>query len=78
MQPHATPAAASRESGEQARTRALVRFNGLAFHGIVCASLLESAAPAQAARLAQRFAHYPDVRLWLEERWWPRRGKRGD
>ena len=40
--------AAQREKSEQARARAIVRFNGLLFYGLGSASFLESAAPLQA------------------------------
>jgi hypothetical protein len=66
-----------REPAEQARTRALVRFNGLVFHSLAIASLLESAAPKHAERLVRVFGAYPDVRLWLEGYWRPRRAALG-
>jgi hypothetical protein len=66
-----------RESNEQARVRALVRFNGLAFHSLAAASFLETATPRQANRLAQAYAARPDVRAWLEQVWWPQRAELG-
>ena len=77
MQANATMTANQREQSEQARVRALVRFNGLTFHSLATASFLETAVPAQASRLAQSFAAWPDVRLWLEQVWWPRRAELG-
>lgn len=67
----------ARPQGEQARVRALVRFNGLTFHSVAAASLLETAAPFQARRLGAVFRADPDATLWLEERWWPRRAELG-
>lgn len=66
-----------RESGEQARARALVRFNGPMFHSLATASFLETAVPAQAHRLSLAFAACPDVALWLEQIWWPQRAETG-
>jgi hypothetical protein len=66
-----------RAQNEQARARALVRFNGLTFHSLAAASFLERAVPAQVGRLAGVFAAYPDVCLWLEQIWWPQRAELG-
>jgi hypothetical protein len=77
MQTTATSTNTPRESNEQARLRALVRFNGLAFHSLAAASFLETAAPRQANRLAQALAARPDVVAWLEQVWWPRRAELG-
>jgi len=77
MQANATMTTNQREQSEQARVRALVRFNGLTFHSLATASFLETAVPAQVSRLAQSFAALPDVRLWLEQVWWPRRAELG-
>jgi hypothetical protein len=66
-----------REQNEQARVRALVRFNGLTFHSLACASFLETAVPQQINRLARSFGDRPDVRLWLEQVWWPQRADLG-
>jgi hypothetical protein len=66
-----------REQNEQARVRALVRFNGLTFHSLAAASFLETIVPAQVNRLAQSFTAWPDVRLWLEQVWWPQRAELG-
>ena len=77
MQATATSMNTPRESNEQARLRALVRFNGLAFHSLAVASFLETAAPLQATRLLQACdAHSPLVG-WLEHAWWPRRADLG-
>lgn len=62
----------SREKSDQARARAIVRFNGLLFHGLACASFLETAAPLHADRLARIFATRPEVGLWLKQSWCPR------
>lgn len=66
-----------RERSEQARTRAIIRFNGLLFHSLAAASFLESAAPLAASHLGQRFAACPKVGAWLEEIWLPQRALRG-
>ncbi len=76
MQPTATRMA-QRNAAEQNRARALVRFNGLAFHSLAAASFLETAVPLHVNRLAQVFSAYPEVRLWLEKIWWPRRAELG-
>lgn len=65
----------TRAPGELARARALIRFNGVTFHSLAAASLLESAAGAQTAQLVRIFGAYPDVRLWLELHWLPRRSE---
>ena len=69
--------AAQREKSEQARARAIVRFNGLLFYGLAAASFLETAVPLHASRLAQAFATRPDVGAWLEQGWSPRRAELG-
>ncbi len=66
-----------REQNEQARVRALVRFNGLTFHSLACASFLETAVPLQVNRLKRSFDTRPDARLWLEQVWWPQRAELG-
>lgn len=66
-----------RVQNEQARMRALVRFNGLAFHSLAAASFLESAVPLQVRRLARAFGDRPDARFWLEQVWWPQRAELG-
>lgn len=77
MQTNAANPIQNRDSSEQARMRALVRFNPLTFHSLAAASFLETAVPAQVTRLARVFGAYPDVRLWLEETWWPQRAELG-
>lgn len=69
--------AAQRVKNEQARARAIVRFNGLLFYGLGAASFLETAVPLHANRLGQAFAARPDVGVWLEQGWWPRRAELG-
>lgn len=66
-----------REQSEQARMRALVRFNGSMFHSLAAASFLETAVPQQVSRLTRVFDADPDARLWLEQVWWPRRAELG-
>jgi len=66
-----------RERAECARARAIIRFNGLLFHGLATASFLESAAPLYAERTARVFAHHPDVGVWLEQVWRPQRAEHG-
>jgi hypothetical protein len=68
---------AQREKSEQARARAIVRFNGLLFYSLAAASFLETAVPPHANRLGQVFAARPEVGLWLEQAWWPRRAELG-
>ncbi len=77
MQANATMTTNQREQNEQARVRALVRFNGVTFRSLATASLLETAVPAQVNRLAQSFAACPDIVLWLEQVWWPQRAELG-
>jgi hypothetical protein len=77
MQANATMTTNQREQNEQARVRALVRFNGVTFRSLATASFLEAAVPAQVNRLAQSFDARPDVRLWLEQVWWPQRAELG-
>ena len=66
-----------RERSEQARARAIIRFNGLLFHSLAAASFLEAAVPADATRLGDVVAARPEVEHWLEQVWWPRRAMRG-
>jgi hypothetical protein len=77
MQANAVTTPQSRGQTDQARVRALVRFNGLTFHSVAAASFLETAVPAQTRRLCAIFGSFPDVRLWLEEQWWPQRAELG-
>lgn len=72
-----TTRTAQRARREQARTRAIVRFNGLLFHSLAAASFLETAVPLHVNRLNQVFAARPDVVLWLEQVWWPQRAELG-
>ncbi|HXF67734.1 MAG TPA: hypothetical protein VNK67_13695, partial [Burkholderiales bacterium] len=69
--------AAPRAAAEHARARAMVRFNGLMFHALATASLLEAAAPQQAERLARSFEAYPEVQAWLAQVWLPQRAEHG-
>lgn len=66
-----------RERSACTRARAIIRFNGLLFHGLAAASFLESAAPLYANRAMRAFARHPDVGLWLEQVWQPQRAERG-
>ena len=66
-----------REQNEQARMRALVRFNGSVFHSLAAASFLESAVPLHVTRLTRVFDADPGAKLWLEQVWWPRRAELG-
>jgi hypothetical protein len=66
-----------REQSEQARARALVRFNGTMFRSLAAASFLETAVPLHVGRLAHALGADPDLRLWLEQIWWPRRAELG-
>ena len=68
---------ARREKSEQARARAIIRFNGLLFHSLAAASFLETAVPLHVNRLNQVFGAQPDVVLWLEQVWWPQRAEHG-
>ncbi|MGH8660830.1 MAG: hypothetical protein ACREUB_03595 [Burkholderiales bacterium] len=69
--------AAQREKNKQARARAIVRFNGLMFYSLAAASFLETAVPLHVSRLSQVFAARPEVALWLEQVWSPRRAELG-
>ena len=66
-----------REPNEQARVRALVRFNGVTFHSLAMASFLETAVPQQVSRVAKSFTAHPEVALWLEHVWWSQRAELG-
>lgn len=77
MQPNTASTTTPREHTEQARVRALVRFNGMTFHGLAAASFLETAVPRQVTRLAQAYSGRPDLRAWLEQVWWPQRAELG-
>ncbi|MGH8635444.1 MAG: hypothetical protein ACRET7_15100 [Burkholderiales bacterium] len=68
---------AQRQKSEQARARAIVRFNGLLFHSLAAASFLETAVPLHVNRLNPVFATRPDVVLWLEQVWRPQRAEHG-
>ncbi len=65
-----------RESRENGRLRALVRFNALIFHGLAAASFLEAAAPGRANGIARAVAAAPHVGRWLVEVWGPQRSAR--
>ena len=77
MQAIATTMTNQRGQSHDARTRALVRFNGLMFHSLATASFLETAVPLHVNRLAPVFTGYPDVQLWLEQAWWAGRAELG-
>lgn len=77
MQTIQTPTTAQRGQGEQARARAIVRFNSVMFHSLAAASLLEAAAPAQAERMNAVLAAQPEARLWLEQVWTAQRAELG-
>ena len=66
-----------REDKKQARARALVRFNGSTFCSLTAASILETAAPLHVNRVNRVFGADPEVKLWLEQVWWPRRAELG-
>ena len=75
MQANPTTATPQRAQNDLARTRAIVRFNSVMFHGLAAASLMESAAPLHAERLGAAFGAQPDTRLWLEQVWVPQRAE---
>ena len=77
MKAIATTTTNQRQRNEQTRARALVRFNGLAFHSLAAASFLETAVPEHVNRCTQVFGAHPDVGLWLEQVWWPQRAELG-
>ncbi|MGH8647728.1 MAG: hypothetical protein ACREUP_00265, partial [Burkholderiales bacterium] len=52
---------ARRERSEQARARAMVRFNGLLFHCLAAASFLETSVALQVSRLSPALAARPDA-----------------
>ncbi|HKU70471.1 MAG TPA: hypothetical protein VJQ51_06505 [Burkholderiales bacterium] len=62
---------------EQARVRALVRFNSIMFHGLAAASFLETAVPQHVGRLGYALGADAELRMWLEQVWWPRRAELG-
>jgi hypothetical protein len=64
---------AQRAAAENARARAMIRFNGLMFHGLAVAWFLEAVAPRQAARRARVFEAHPEVGAWLAQVWCPQR-----
>jgi hypothetical protein len=66
-----------RAQNEQARARALVRFNSIMFHGLAAASFLETAVPLHVGRLGHVFGGDSHLRLWLEQIWWPGRAELG-
>ena len=66
-----------RGQNEQARVRALVRFNSIMFHGLAAASFLETAVPQHVGRLGYALGADADLRMWLEQIWWPRRAELG-
>jgi hypothetical protein len=66
-----------RGQSELARTRAIVRFNGVMFHSLAAVSFLESAAPLHAERLNVVLAAQPEARLWLEQVWVAQRAELG-
>lgn len=68
---------ARRERSEQARARAMVRFNGLLFHCLAAASFMETSVPLQVSRLNPELAARPDAGLWMEQVWWPQRAALG-
>lgn len=65
--------APQRGQSEQARARAIIRFNGLMFHCLSAASFLESAAPLHVESLSSALAAQTEARLWLEQIWLPNR-----
>jgi hypothetical protein len=75
MQANRTPATAQRAQSDLARTRAIVRFNTVMFHGLAAASLMESAAPLHAERVGAAFGAQPEARLWLEQAWVPQKSE---
>ena len=77
MQATAAVTTNQREQNEQARVRALVRFNGLTFHSLAMASLLETTVPLHVSRLAPVFETRPDVGSWLDQVWWAQRAELG-
>ena len=77
MEATATTTTKQRQRTDQARARALVRFNALTFHSLAIASFLETAVSQQAERSKVVFAGHTDVRLWLEQVWWPQRAGLG-
>jgi hypothetical protein len=66
-----------RESRENSRLRALIRFNALLFHGVATASFLEAAAPIGAGRVARAVMEAPDAAHWADNVWRPQRSARG-
>ena len=77
MQTIPNPTTAQRGQGEQARARAIVRFNSVMFHSLAVASFLESAAPMHAERLSTVLGAQSEARLWLEQVWVAQRTELG-
>ena len=61
-----------------ARRRAMVRLNGMMFYCIGIASFVESTAPLDTSRLVRLSQGHPDVRLWVERVWLPKRAEHGN
>ena len=65
-----------RESRDNSRLRALIRFNALLFHGVATASFLEAVAPLGAGRAARAVVGAPDAAHWVDNTWRPQRSAR--
>lgn len=77
MQTIPTPTTVQRGQGEQARARAIVRFNSVMFHSLAMASFLESAVTLHAERLQGVLVAQPESRLWIEQVWVAQRTELG-
>ncbi len=72
-----SPTGAQRPPMRPPLHKVVTRHNGLLFHGIVVASLIECAAPLHVDALADVFAADPEMRRWLEQEWWPMKARHG-
>src|SRR5262245_52949046 len=66
-----------RQPDSDARSRALVRLNGMMFYCLGIASLVESTPPLDTRRLARLSEDHAELRRWLEDVWLPGRAGHG-
>jgi hypothetical protein len=57
--------------------KVVTRHNGLLFHGIALASLIEWGAPLHVPALKAVFLGDAEVRRWLMQEWWPMKAEHG-
>lgn len=71
------PTGAQRSPARPPLHKVVTRHNGLLFHGIAVASLIECGAPLHVDALAGVFAVDPEVRHWLDQEWRPMKAGHG-